>query len=171
MPIPRGRGPREALPMFVEPMLAAAGRPDPVPEGTWAGEAKFDGIRAQLRIDGERWCVGSRPGRDCSAAFPALAALARALAGRRVILDGELVHFGADGRPDFAAIRRRLTTSPQAAARHASAVPAQLVAFDVLHLDGHATRALPYRERRPVLRELVEDGPGRCVAPAWTDRL
>src|SRR4051794_28777623 len=159
MPMPGGPGGRrrEALPVFVEPMLAAAGRPDPAPEGTWAMEVKFDGIRAQLRIDGERWCVRSRPGRDCSAAFPELAAVASALAGRRVILDGELVHFGADGRPDFAAIRRRLTASPETAARQASARPAQLVAFDLLHLDGHAVRALPYHERRALLRELVDD--------------
>src|SRR4051794_32612121 len=168
MPViwPVGRAPREALPVFVEPMLAAAGRPDRASEGTWAVEVKFDGIRAQLRVDGERWCVRSRPGRDCSAGFPELAAVARALAGHRVIFDGELVHFGADGRPDFAAIRRRLTASPQAAARHI-AEPAQLVAFDVLHLEGHATRALPYRERRALLSELVGDGPGVRLAPAW----
>jgi bifunctional non-homologous end joining protein LigD len=157
--------------VFVEPMLAAAGRPDPAPGRTWAVEVKFDGIRAQLRVDGERWCVRSRPGRDCSAAFPELAAVARALAGHRVILDGELVHFGADGRPDFAAIRRRLTSSPTAAARQAIAEPGQLVAFDVLHLDGHAVRALPYRERRALVRELVDHRPGLQLAPAWTERL
>src|SRR4051794_26390822 len=137
MPMPGGPGGRrrEALPVFVEPMLAAAGRPDPAPEGTWAVEVKFDGIRAQLRVDGDRWCVRSRPGRDCSAAFPELAAVASALAGHRVILDGELVHFGADGRPDFAAIRRRLTSSPPAVGRHAIAEPARLVAFDGLSRD------------------------------------
>ncbi len=48
-------------------------------------------MRAQLRYDGCRVCVRSRPGRDCTAEFPELAAIAEALDGRRVILDGELV--------------------------------------------------------------------------------
>jgi bifunctional non-homologous end joining protein LigD len=43
--------------------------------------------------------VRSRPGRDCSRQFPELASLAEALAAHRVIVDGELVHFAADGAP------------------------------------------------------------------------
>ena len=35
-----------------------------------------------------------------------------------------------------------------------------LQVFDVLHLDGCSTRALPYRERRALLEELALDGPG-----------
>src|SRR4051794_38885091 len=83
----------ELLPRSVEPMLLSAGRPAAGEGAAWAVEAKFDGIRAQLRVDGDRgWCVRSRPGRDCSEQFPELAALAGALAAHRVILDGELVH-------------------------------------------------------------------------------
>ena len=89
---------REPLPGFLAPMLLSAGAPASPGDGLWAIEVKFDGIRAQLRVDGARgWSVRSRPGRDCSAQFPELAALATALSGRRVILDGELVHLAADG--------------------------------------------------------------------------
>jgi bifunctional non-homologous end joining protein LigD len=153
-------------------MLLSAGAPATADDGRWAIEVKFDGIRAQLRVDGERgWCVRSRPGRDCSAQFPELATVARRLARRRVILDGELVHFAADGRPDFAALRSRLTASDHAAARAGARHPTTLVAFDVLHLDGHATRRLPYRERRALLVELLADVPGVRVSPSWTERL
>ena len=34
-----------------------------------------------------------------------------------------------------------------------------LQVFDILHLDGHSTRSLPYRERRALLDELALDGP------------
>jgi bifunctional non-homologous end joining protein LigD len=75
---------REPLPVFVEPMLLTAGSPSSVDGGEWAVEIKFDGIRAQLRVDATRgWSVRSRPGRDCSAQFPELAALAEALAPLR----------------------------------------------------------------------------------------
>jgi bifunctional non-homologous end joining protein LigD len=49
-------------------MLASTG---PVTtEAGWALEVKRDGMRAQLRYDGRRVCVRSRPGRDCTAEFP-----------------------------------------------------------------------------------------------------
>lgn len=41
---------REHLPRFVSPMLARSGLPTDA-EG-WAYEVKFDGMRAQLRLDG-----------------------------------------------------------------------------------------------------------------------
>jgi ATP-dependent DNA ligase len=73
---------REPLPRFLAPMLLSNGRASPT-GSEWAVEVKFDGIRAQLRVDGDRgWCV---------------------------VLDGELVHLGGgDGRPDFTGLRRRL---------------------------------------------------------------
>src|SRR3954468_10275290 len=148
---------REPFPGFLEPMLLSAGAPAGADDGRWAIEVKFDGIRAQLRVDGARgWSVRSRPGRDCSAQFPELAELADALSARRVILDGELVHLAADGRPDFTALRRRLTASDAAAAaRESVRRPSTLIVFDVLHLDGVATRMLPYRERRALLAALI----------------
>src|SRR4051794_20341490 len=149
--------PREPFPRFIEPMLLEAGLPARVGDD-WALELKWDGLRAQLRVDGSSgWTVRSRPGRDCSAGFPELAELAAALRGHRVALDGELVHLGADGKPDFAAISRRLVGHGRRAAPTARA--ATFVAFDLLHLDGHATRALPYAARRRLLHDFLEDGP------------
>ena len=110
-------------------------------------------MRAQLRVarDGI-WCLRSRPGRDCSDQFPEVASLAAELGGRDVLLDGELVCLDADGRPDFHRLRRRLSAcDARSAARLAAEHPARLIVFDLLHLDGHATRALPYARRRELL--------------------
>jgi bifunctional non-homologous end joining protein LigD len=71
-------------------------------------EVKWDGIRAQLRFHGGSVCLRSRPGRDCTAEFPELAAIGEQLHGHQVILDGELVCLGADGKPDFTALRARI---------------------------------------------------------------
>jgi bifunctional non-homologous end joining protein LigD len=109
-------------------------------------ELKWDGMRAQFRVarDG-RWCLRSRPGRNCSDQFPELAPVADALHGHEVLLDGELVCLNADGRPDSHDLRRRLSASnAHAAARLGSRDPATLIVFDVLHLDGRAVRTLPY---------------------------
>jgi bifunctional non-homologous end joining protein LigD len=132
-------------------MLLTAGA---VPNGEgWSLELKWDGCRAQLRYDGHAVILRTRNGRECSDDFPELLGIADALGERRVILDGELVCLRDDGRPDFARLRRRL------AGPGSSPAPVLLQLFDVLHLDGRSTRALPYRERRELLEELALDGP------------
>jgi ATP-dependent DNA ligase len=143
---------REDRPRFAAPMLARNG-PVPVGEG-WAVEVKFDGMRLQLRRDGRAVCLRSRPGRNCSEEFPELAAIAGVLGRHRVLLDGELVCLGADGSPDFASLRRRLRAPADKARRHAERWPATFLAFDLLHLDGHSTRELPYERRRELLLKL-----------------
>lgn len=150
----------EDLPRFLSPMLASSGSP---PDGMeWAYEVKFDGIRAQLRLDREKLCLRSRPGRDCTDAFPELWPLSAELPKRRLLLDGELVCLDEDGNPDFGRLRARLRWTGR---RHVAALrsPATLLAFDLLHLDGRSTRPLPYRERRAVLAELDLDGPAWCA--------
>src|SRR4051794_32548614 len=148
--------PREELPRFIEPMLLATGLPAGGAD-RWALEVKWDGLRAQLRVDGQRgWTLRSRPGRDCTDEFPELTELARALRAHRAVIDGELVHLGADGKPDFAAISRRLVGRRSGAA--GSGPAATFVAFDLLHLDGRAVRTLRYARRRELLHELLADG-------------
>lgn len=119
----------------------------------WTFELKWDGCRAQLRYDGRSASLRTCNGRECSADFPEPAAIASALGSRRVTLDGELVCLRSDGRPDFARLRRRLTGSAN------RRYPAVLQVFDVLHLNGHSTRVLPYAKRRALLEELALEGP------------
>ena len=94
-------------------------------------------------------------------AVPELAELAAALAGRDVLLDGELVCLDADGRPDFHRLRRRLSAhDTRAGASLAGEHPATLIVFDVLHLDGRAVRRLAYQRRRSlVAHEISRRGP------------
>jgi len=132
-------------------MLLTSG---PVPSGdAWTLELKWDGCRAQLRYDGRSVSLRTRNGRECSADFPELGAVSGVLGKRRATFDGKLVCLRGDGQPDFARLRHRLTGSTSN--RH----PAMLQLFDLLHLDGHSTRPLPYSERRALLEELALDGP------------
>ena len=141
----------EQQPTFIPPMLLTSGA---LPGGdAWTFEVKWDGCRAQLRYDGRSVSLRTRNGRECAADFPELAEIADALGKRRVTLDGELVCLRPDGRPDFGRLRHRLTGSTTRRR------PALLQAFDLLHLDGHSTRVLPYLLRRSLLEELALDGP------------
>jgi bifunctional non-homologous end joining protein LigD len=154
---------REQQPTFIPPMLLASGA---LPSGDgWTFEVKWDGCRAQLRYNGSSVSLRTHNGRECSADFPELAAIAGALGKRRVTLDGELVCLRSDGRPDFARLRQRLTGST----KHRD--PAMLQVFDVLHLDGRSTRSRSYAERRALLEELGLDGPAwRTPATVMAER-
>src|SRR5512132_2278074 len=100
-------GLREAMPRFVAPMLLAAADGVPDDDG-WALEVKWDGMRAQARIEHRRLRVRSRHGVDWTHQFPELADLPSSAVDRSLLLDCELVCFGSTGYPDFARLRGRL---------------------------------------------------------------
>ena len=149
-------------------MLLRAGRPLSGRAHDWAVEIKWDGMRLAYSSAGGAWCARSRPGRNCTDDFPELAGLAEHLADHAVQLDGELVVLDGEGRPDFAAVRRRLIGRRS---RGAADGPATFIAFDLLALDGEELHAVPYRERRAVLGQLLGDGPCWRVPQHWTGDL
>ena len=91
-----GHGPAVNL----APMLATTGAL-PADDGSWAYEVKWDGIRALVTVEGDSLSVTSRAGNDVTASYPELRGLADQVGVRSVVLDGEVVAFGAGGVPDF----------------------------------------------------------------------
>jgi bifunctional non-homologous end joining protein LigD len=148
----------EAMPAFIEPMLAKlAGLP--ANEAAWAFEVKWDGVRAIARSEPGRLKLISRNENDVTAAYPELHGLNRALSSHRAILDGEIIAFDETGRPSFEVLQHRMHLRGEAAVRRrAQASPVTYVLFDLLWLDGHSLLRLPYRERRERLAELDLDG-------------
>ena len=152
--------PREEMPSRLEPMLAKPGRIPVSDSGEWAYEIKWDGIRALGYADHGRWCMLSRRLEDVTARYPELAPIGEALADRGAILDGEVVVIDPGGRPRFQLIQSRMgLTSPAAIKARVAQTPVDYVIFDLLHLDGHCVRELPYVRRRELLDELGLEGP------------
>lgn len=134
-------------------MLATLGVP-PVGD-QWSIEWKFDGQRAQLDTTCGEVVVFSRNGADVSATFPELAAVRDTVGGRSVVLDGEIVALDSEGRPSFTRLQRRWPQQRRPRADLLRAVPVQLMAFDVLAVDGRDLTDEPYERRRSVLESLV----------------
>jgi bifunctional non-homologous end joining protein LigD len=149
---------REPMPDHVAPMLARTG-PLPRDDENWAFEIKWDGVRAIALVQGGRLTLQARTGRDITSRYPELRPIAEALAGREVVLDGEVVAF--DGtRPSFQKLQGRMhLTSEHAVRRLAREDPVQYIAFDLLYLDGRSLMELRYDERRAKLAELELQGP------------
>src|SRR4051794_29752356 len=86
----------------VPPQLARSRATLPKGED-WCYEPKWDGFRAIAFIDDDDVYVQSRGGKPLARYFPEL----RFRPGRYV-LDGELVIFDAERRPDFDALQQRI---------------------------------------------------------------
>jgi bifunctional non-homologous end joining protein LigD len=123
---------------FVEPCLPTISRS--VPTGPqWAYEIKHDGFRFLAVRQGKRVRIYSRGGYDWSDRLPTMISALQALPVRSVVLDGEGVICGVDGKSDFD--RMRACFSRQGAPE------AFLYAFDLLELDGRDLRNASWTRR------------------------
>ena len=159
----------DPIPTSIKPMLAVLGT---LPEGrsTWAYEVKWDGARTLAFVDGGRVRLQSRSERDVTAMFPELAGMGEHLGMHAVVLDGEVVAFGDDGRPSFARLQNRLHLSdPKEARRRAAADPVHFVAFDVLYADGRSLMADPYDTRRARLEQFEFSGANFTTTECFRD--
>jgi bifunctional non-homologous end joining protein LigD len=157
------------MPERIDPMQA---RLAAFPRGQdgWAFEVKWDGVRAIAFVEGGRVRLQSRSGRDITARYPEIGGLGRSLGSRAVVLDGEVVAFDPDGRPDFGRLQGRMHLASDAAVRRrARETPVAYVIFDLLWLEGHSLMALPYDERRARLEQLGLAGPAWQAPPAQLD--
>ncbi len=174
---------RHPLPRSIEPMRAVTGEL-PTDDAGWGYEVKWDGVRAIGFVEDGHLRLQSSNGHDITVRYPELAGLADELDGHTAILDGEIVRFNAEGRPDFGLLQSRMhRTDPAAIATLAADQPVVWVLFDILHLDGHdlahglsarsgdaagppSATAVPYEDRRRLLEMLIDPGPNWQVPPS-----
>jgi bifunctional non-homologous end joining protein LigD len=121
-----------------------------------AYELKLDGVRLLADRRGGDVALVYRSQRVMTASYPEVARAVRALAPDRVVLDGEVVAFDAEGRPSFQLLGRRMhLTRPHDVAHAASEVPVTYVVFDLLQIGARDVRRLPFLERNVPRRGIV----------------
>ncbi|MGH3071590.1 MAG: DNA ligase D [Gaiellaceae bacterium] len=127
------------------PMLATLA--DEVPSGdAWLHEVKWDGYRAVATIRGGEIDLRSRNDNPLSERFPTVVrALERSVRTPDVVLDGEIVAVGADGRATFSAMQQGKEGTTYL-----------FVAFDLLEVEGEPVVDEPLTERRRRLSELID---------------
>src|SRR5437763_10768007 len=101
--------------------------PQPFDHPDWIFEIKYDGFRALAYMESEKVRLVSRNGNTFKSFADLCATISGCLKSNNAVLDGEIVHLGQDGRPEFYNLMRRRR-------------PQQLFAFNVLWLDGKDLR-------------------------------
>src|SRR3954469_11513332 len=118
-----------------------------LPTGDYVFEPKWDGFRCLAFRDGDEVDLRSRNDRPLARYFPELVEALRALAARRLVLDGEIVVVRG-GELHFEALMGRLHPSASRVQRLRDEAPARFVAFDLLALGDRDLRDAPFAERR-----------------------
>jgi bifunctional non-homologous end joining protein LigD len=125
----------------------------PFSRAGWLFELKYDGFRLLASGGAGEAVLALKRGRDATATFPEIAAALAALPFQGLILDGEIVVLGEEGRPTFQGLQHRIAGRPAAG-------PAVLFAFDLLACEGFDLRPLPLRERKALLDQALAGPPG-----------
>jgi bifunctional non-homologous end joining protein LigD len=143
----------EAISDVPGPALATLTK-DRFSRADWIYERKLDGMRIIASRDGDAVRIRSRSGADAGSSFPEIADVLAAIDTPNFVVDGEIVAFDGD-RTSFARLQPRMHVSDPAKARR-SGVKVYYYLFDLLHLDGESTRKLPLRERKALLKDLLD---------------
>lgn len=157
-----------AMPDDIPPMTAHPGAvTDFGDESDWAFEMKWDGVRIIASLAGGAVRLTSRSGRDETASYPDVVESLSKINCETAVLDGEIVVVDPQGRPRFGLLQNRINlTRPADIARAARAFPAQMMAFDLMHLNGRSLIKETYEVRRAMLSDLVPgDRLGRVQVP------
>ncbi len=125
------------------PMLATLDTRIPTGED-WEHEVKFDGFRAIAYVRGGECTLSSRNDKDLTGRFPEVAkAIAKSVKSPDAVLDGEVCRIDPSGRTSFSELQQ-------------GSGPLIYYAFDLLELDGEPRVQLPLRERKALLRDLLD---------------
>ena len=116
----------------------------------WIAEAKYDGYRVVLALDGGRCRAFTRRHADWSERFAGLCRAVEELPAVSAVLDGEAIVLDDAGVSRFELLQSALGAHPERIA---------YAAFDLLYLNGYDLREQPLAMRKELLRTLLADEP------------
>lgn len=121
---------------------------EPPASSDYLFELKWDGYRIISYVQGGAVRMNSRSGLDYTSKYPLIAEALSALE-HDVILDGEVVVFNEEDKPDFDALQLY----------NGARTPIQYCVFDILSLDGNDLMEMPLVNRKELLKALIQDNP------------
>ncbi|MFC7440571.1 non-homologous end-joining DNA ligase [Laceyella putida] len=134
-----------------------------IPHGhDWIAQVKWDGVRALTYCDGHEVRLFNRRLNERTLHYPELTDIQSYCHADSVILDGEIIALGADGKPSFHEVMRRdsirrMDKVPQVQ----KLVPITYMIFDVIFKNGEWLNHRSLSERMEILSDIIK--PSRSV--------
>src|SRR5439155_5758659 len=108
--------------------------------------------RCLAHCDGDEVTLTSKSGKPLARYFPEVVEMLRTLKSKLFLLDGELIIPAGDAL-SFDALQLRLHPAESRVRKLANETPAELMAFDLLELDGKSLTGEPLSKRREQLEQ------------------
>lgn len=138
--------PRIVLPKTVKPMMATL-IDQPFDDEEWIFEIKWDGYRVLSRIENGNVELSSRNGNILNEKYPEIVNILKSIKAN-CILDGEIVAFNEEGKPDFQYLQDYQRTHKGRLVYYV---------FDILYLNDRNLENLPLIKRKNILKKLLAD--------------
>lgn len=143
-------GTPSAIPHAIKPMLATLVK-EPFDDPNWMYEVKWDGYRSLAYIEKGNVTLASRNNKSFTEKYYPIAD-AMSKWQLDVVLDGEIVVIGKDGKANFGALQNWRSEADGALVYYA---------FDLLWYNGTDSMALPLSERQKILKEILPNDDDR----------
>lgn len=127
---------------------------DPFSNADWIFETKWDGFRSICFVQDGKSRFVSRNQIDMTPQYPELASVAKQIAAKEAILDGEIVALDKDGMPRFQLLQPRVGRKSGIEALRGQGHIVYYV-FDLLYVDGFDLMSCPVVERKETLARIL----------------
>ncbi|WP_409304197.1 non-homologous end-joining DNA ligase [Peribacillus sp. SCS-155] len=122
----------------------------------WVAQIKWDGVRVLTYSDDERVRLFNRKKNERTMHYPEITNVQSYCKQSSVILDGEVISLGENGKPAFHEVMKRDGIRRLDRVKLvAESVPIVYMIFDVLYLNGNWLNTRPFRERNNILSEII----------------
>ncbi|MFC4775808.1 DNA ligase [Paenibacillus sp. GCM10023252] len=136
----------------------------------WRYEIKWDGTRILTYHNEAATRLLNRKLNERTHHYPELLDVSAYCRANSVILDGEVIALGANGRPSFHEVMRRDLIKRLDRVKEArQAVAVTYMVFDLLYLDGEWVTGRPLSERLQLLQEVIRPSALVQLAPSHPD--
>jgi bifunctional non-homologous end joining protein LigD len=142
-----------------------------IPEGKqWISQVKWDGVRVLTYYDGKSVRLFNRKKNERTLHYPELSEIKSFCTADSVILDGEIIALGSDGKPSFHEVMRRDAIRRMDRVEQArNRVPITYMIFDVVFVDGIWTDQFPLEKRMKILSDIIRPNDRVQLVPSYDD--
>lgn len=146
-------------------------RSDSVPEGgEWIAQIKWDGVRILTYFDGQAVRLYNRKRHERTLHYPELTDIHTYCQAESVILDGEVIALGADGKPSFYEVMRRDGIRRMEKVKSVqSVVPVSYMIFDIIYWNGEWIHQRSWHERNQLLTSIIKPSAQIQLVPSEAD--